>query len=243
MGKSVAFTVMFLMGLMIGPAYGLSPSGQSLNVIQTEGIAEVSGRNDSMTLSIAVLTKGKDMENTALDNSNRVKGVLSAIQDLKIKNLRMKTADFRVTPVRDYQSKPPVISGYEVYNAIEVKMEEFEPGILAEYASKVIGAALGKGANTINYISAYIKNLDGLENEALTLATRKARQRSETIAKAAGVKIKKIVSIHTQPEDIPGPYKLARSAAMAEESGSMAPPVEIGESKVRVRVTMTVEIE
>ena len=113
------------------------------NLILTEGKAEVIGQNDSAKISIAVLTDGRNLEQVSSLNADKSNKVLDTIKSMNLRNLKLKTSNFRVTPHRDYQkARPPRIKGYEVYNAIEVTLEGFEPEQLSKQVSQIIGKSL-----------------------------------------------------------------------------------------------------
>jgi uncharacterized protein YggE len=223
--------------------FAQSPPASDRNLILTEGTAEVMGQNDSAKISIAVVTDGRNLEQISSENAGKTKGVLKAIKGLDIKNLKLKTSNYRVTPQKDYKARPPKIKGYEVHNAIEVTLEGFEPEHLSKHVSKIVGKSLESGANNIHHIQFYIKNKEPLEKEALTQATQEAMDRARTLAKAAGVKLKRIASLSTHPIHIPPRPHMLRAANMKAEAAAAAPPIEIGESQIRVQVSVTYEIE
>jgi uncharacterized protein YggE len=223
--------------------FAQSPSVSERNLIYTEGIAEVKGQNDSARISIAVVTCGRILEQAGSKNADKTKAVITAIKGLNIKDLKLKTSGYRVTPRRDHKNRSPKIKGYEVRNAIEVTLEEFEPEHLSEYISKIVGRALESGANDINGIQIYIKDKEPLEKEALTQATQEAMGRARILALAAGVKLKRIVSLSTNPIHVPSRQYMLRAGEIKAEAGAVSPPIEIGESKVRVQVNVAYEIE
>ena len=224
-------------------SFAESPPALDRNLILTEGTAEVTGQNDSARISIAVVTEGRHLEQVSSDNAEKTKRVLKAVKGLNIKNLKFKTSDYRVTPQRDYKARPPKIKGYEVRNTIEVTLEGFEPEHLARHTSIIVGKALESGANNIHNIQFYIKNKQLLEKEALTQATLKAIDRAGTLARAAGVKLKRIVSLSSYPTHMPPRPHLFRAAGMESDVLAGAPPIETGESKIRVQVSVAYEIE
>jgi len=196
------------------------------NLIFTDGTAEVIGKNDSVRIFIAVLTEGQSLEMVSAANRDITGKVLLAIKSLNIKGLTLKTIDYRVTPQRDYKAKPPKIKGYEVHNGVAVILEGFAPDQL-----------------NIHSIKFYIKDRTLLENEALVLATRQAITRAETLAGAADVKLKRIVSLSTSPVHKPPIPNMFRSAGIQAKTEAMAPPMEPGESRIRVQVSLAYEIE
>ncbi len=238
----ILFLMMSLLSLSYA-SFAQSPPVQERNLIFTEGVAEVMGQNDSARISIAVVTDGKDLEEISGENARKTKKILKAIKRLNSTGLKVETSNYRVTPQKDYKARPPVIKGYEVYNAIEVTLESMEPDGLSAHCSKIIGQALESGANNIDAVHFYIKNRASLEKEALTQATKEAIARAETLAKAAGVKLKRIATLSTHPIQPPLRPKRYRTALMESDAAEGAPPIEVGESQIRVQVSLAYEIE
>jgi uncharacterized protein YggE len=242
MKKAFIQVVTVSLMLMAHSVFAQCPSARDGNLILTDGMAEVTGQNDSAKVSVAVVTQGQNLERVSSENAGKTKAIIQAIKGLNIKDLKLKTSDYRVTPQRDYKARPPKIKGYEVHNAIEITLEGFELEPLSKNVSRIIGKALESGSNTINHIQFYIKNKSALEMEALKQSTQKAMDRARTMAEAAGVKLKRIVSLSTQPIHIPTRQHMLRAAGMKTED-SAAPPIEIGESQIRVQVNIAYEIE
>jgi len=242
--KRALFPVLIAGLLSIGHStFAQSPPVLDRNVIFTEGMAEVTGQNDSANISLAVVTDGENLEHISSENASATKDVIQAIKALNIKNLKLKTSNYRVTPQKDHKARPPKIKGYEVHNAIEVTLEGFEPEHLSKHVSTIVGKALDSGANSIHRIQFYIKNKAPLEKEALTQATQEAMERARTLAQAAAVKLKRIVSLSTHPIHMPPSPLMFGAGVMKAEAATGAPPIEIGESQVLVRVSVAYEIE
>ena len=239
------FIVTLLLGVLFNPFTATAGSGQASdrNLILTDGTAEVIGANDSVRISISVVTQGRNMKTVSAENMDITDKVISAVKLLNIESLKLNTIDFRVTPKRDYKAKPPKIKGYEVHNGVAVILEKFEPDQLSMHASTIIAKALKNGANSIHGIKFYIKNRTLLENKALTLATRKAVARAQTLAKAAGVKLKQIVSLSSYPVARPPRANMLRSAGIQAKAEAMAPPMEPGESRIQAQISLAYEIE
>ncbi len=229
--------------LMANSVFAGSPAASDRNLILTEGSAEVMGQNDSATIFIAVVTDGRKLEQAGSENADKTKAVITVIKGLNIKHLKLETSNYRVTPQRDYKARPPKITGYEVSNAIMVTLEGFETQPLAKHVSRILGKALESGSNAIQRIQFYLKDKSALEKKALKLATQEAMERAKTLAQAAGVTLKGIVSLSTQPMYSPPQPHMLRAAEMKADTGAMAPPMEIGESRIRAQVSIAYEIE
>lgn len=212
------------------------------NLIFAEGTADVSGQNDSARISLSVQSEAREMEKAAADNATKTEAVLQAVKTLRIKDLKVKTRNYRVSPQKDFKAKPPVTKGYEVHNEIEITMEGFAPRELSDQVSKVIGATLKNGANSVSNIQFYIKDKQELEKQGLNLATKAAMAQAKILASAAGVELGRIASISTQPTAVPIRAQMFRAAEMAAQDASIEPPIESGESKIHFRVSVVYEI-
>ena len=228
--------------LVANSVFAGSPAASDRNLILTEGTAEVRGQNDSAKIFIAVVTEGRKLEQAGSENANKTKTILTTLKGLNIKHLKLETSNYRVTPQRDYKARPPTIKGYEVNNAIMVTLEGFETEPLSSHVSQIIGKALESGSNTIQRIQFYLNDKSVLEKKALRLATQEAMERAKTLAEAAGVKLKGIVSLSTQPMYSPPQPHMLRAAKMKTDAEAMAPPMEIGESRIRGQVSIAYEI-
>jgi len=242
--KNAFILILLACTLLIAPAVSAeSVPAAERNLILTDGTAEVSGENDSVRILIAVVIHGRNLEAVSAANMDATEKVLSAVKSLDIKLLTLKTIDYRVTPQRDYKAKPPKIKGYEVHNSVAVTLEGFAPDRLSRHASIIISKALENGANSIQYIKFYIKNRARLEHKALADATRQAIARAEILAEAAGVKLKRIVTLSTYPVHSPPVPNTFRAVGRQALAKTMVPPMEAGESLIRAQVSLVYEIE
>jgi len=242
MKRAFNLILMVCFCLVANSVFARSFETSDRHLIFTEGTAEVTGQNDSAQIFISVVTEGRKLEQAGSENADKTKSVLTAVKGLKIQHLKLETSNYRVSPQRDYKARPPKITGYEVSNAILVTLEGFETEPLSKHVSQIIGKALESGSNEIQRIQFYLKDNSALEKKALKLATQEAMERAKTLAEAAGLKLKGIVSLSTQPIYAPPRPHMLRAAEMKADAGNMAPPMEIGESRIRVQVSIAYEI-
>lgn len=210
------------------------------NLLQVGGDAEVAAENDSLRLLAAVVTEHKLAEEAASANAKISENVLKAFRDLKVANLKLKTEQYQVQPRYDHEARPPRIAGYRVQNTVSAVFEGEEAEKLADTATRLADAALAAGANNIQQVSFYVHDREKHEQEALRKATQSALERARVLAKAAGVRLKRIAFLSSDasaPQAVP----MLRAAAMSERGAP--PPFEAGESKFSAHVTLAYEIE
>jgi uncharacterized protein YggE len=107
---------------------------------------------------------------------------------------------------------------------------------------ELLDVAVGAGATSIGGIRFDLKDRTETEQAALQRAVADARTQADTAAKAAGLKVERIVRIEVNRESSapppPRPMMAMRETALA----ATAPPISPGELEIRVSVTMTAVI-
>ena len=197
-----------------------------------------------MRVSVGVVTEGPSADQAAESNAAKTKAVLTAVQGLRLKDLKLKTTRYQVQPQWDYERKPPKLVGYQVHNTVEVTWEQAESAKLALWVPRIIQAALANGANSMDELAFYRQDRSALEQQALGQATEQALAKAKVVARAAGVRLRRIATLTTQPTEVPPVFMPPRALAFgAAAEKQLAPPVEAGESKVGARVTLAYEIE
>lgn len=229
--------------LVASTAQVLAAEPQPKPLLTTDGTAEVSAENDSVRLALGVVTEAATAERAAEDNAARSKDVLNAVQALRIKDLKLRTTRYQVQPKWDFQHQPRQITGYTVQNSVEAVLEGVETARLTAAVPKLIQAALAKGANAVDELTFYRRDRDELEQQALAQATAQALAKAKVLARAAGVRLKRIESLTSQPAETPPVFMPMRAMALGAAEKQMAPAVEAGESKVGARVTLVYEID
>jgi uncharacterized protein len=137
------------------------------------------------------------------------------------------------------ESQVPKIIGYTANNNVSVRQRR-----LGDYG-KVIDTLVSAGANQVNGPMFQLDEQDAALDEARMQAMRTARQRAELYARAAGLRVVRILSINESGGYYgPPPVVFAR----AERGGAMAPPppppapVQPGELQLNANVTVLFEL-
>src|SRR3546814_12466051 len=139
----------------------------------------------------------------------------------------MQTSSVNLQPQYRYQeNQPPQRVGYQSSNMVQVRVRKIED------SGRIIDALVAQGANQINGPSLSVDQADAALDEARTAALAKARQRAELYAKAAGLRVKRIISISEGGAvSPPMPYPVARMSIGRTSCGqgkSVAVRVNVG---------------
>ena len=157
------------------------------------------------------MTRGKDSGDALTQNNQLMTQVIGNLKDLGLEETEYQTCHFHIQPF--YQKTPQgyddqaMIIGYEIYNSIQVKT------LKLHLADKILSAAVQGGVNQVNQINFSLHNPQMYREEAIQAATQNALADANALAKAAGVKIKRILNIslnHWQTS--PTPYMMSRSS-------------------------------
>lgn len=215
-----------------GPARAGDHDRPSLTVT---GQGMVEAVPDLATVSLGVTTQGDSAAAAMAANSAALSAVMDRLAASGIEARDIQTSNLSLSPNWVHGadgSEPPRIAGYVAANQVSVRVRD-----LARLG-EVLDAAIADGANTLNGIAFGMQDDAALLDEARAAAVQDARARAQTLAGAAGVQLKRIVSI-TEAGGIAPPLPMYRmEATLASDV-----PVAQGEIGITASVTLVYEIE
>ncbi len=207
----------------------------AIRVIEVDGTGEARGTPDVATLNLAIETHAVTAEEAASRNGALAEKIIGALKAKLGDKGKISTGGYSLNPEYDQRpSREPKIVSYTAQNSITA-----ETGAL-NLLGTLIDAAIGAGANRVNYLSFALKDDSKVRSEAITIATRDAKAQADALAAALGVKLGKVVKATTVAESRPIPMQRGFAMAAAEK---VATPVEPGEVTVPVTVSLTFYIE
>lgn len=199
--------------------------------VSVTGNGTAKARPDTAHITTGVVSDG-DTARAALDvNSKAMTTMIAAVKDLGIGAKDIQTVNFAVHPryTRAKEGEAQKISGYRVVNTLRINVSDIDK------LGQILDAVVAQGSNEIGGVAFSIAEADSLTDEARREAMDDAKRKASLLAKSAGAKLGKVMTIS---EDMPHP--LPRQAftrgAVAAES---APPIEAGEQSLSVRVNVT----
>ncbi len=226
----------------VGPAPTLSP-GATLLTVSAEG--RTLRQPDVAMFSAGVTTQGKTAGEALGANSAAMTRVIAALKAAGITDRDIQTSNLSLNPVYAQPRRLPDgsveqpeqrIVGYAVNNTVSVRQRK-----LADYG-KVIDTLFSSGANQVNGPSFQLDDPEPAMDEARTDAVKRARARAELYARAAGMRIVRILSIaEGGGYSGPQPVIFARGG-MAAPPAPPPPPVQAGEVQTSASVTVQFEL-
>ena len=151
--------------------------------ISATGDAET--RPDLATFSAGVSSLGPTSEAATTANNLKMNRVMTAIESLGVKRDDTQTQNLSVNRI-DYGRNR---GQFEANNVVSVKVRKIDS------AGAVIGAATGAGANIVSGPILTVDDREKANLSAYAAAFRAARARADVYAKAAGLKVARVLSI------------------------------------------------
>ncbi|MBA2728885.1 MAG: SIMPL domain-containing protein [Parachlamydiaceae bacterium] len=196
---------------------------------------------DELQLSIGVVTLSDTAEAALAENSSKMQAIIATIEAAGLPKSDYKTSRFSIHPnYTPYPKDPPQnwkpsIVGYEVSNAINIKTDKLD------LAGKLIDTASKAGANNIENISFGLKDQRSHWDQSITQATTNAKNDAEVIARAANIKLVKLLEVSLENTNLIAPQQsdMRFTKFMAAEA---TPPIKAEDIEINSSVNVVYEI-
>jgi uncharacterized protein len=221
-----------------------SLNNSNKNVFHTQGTGKATAAPDIASVTVGITQDAlvvKDAQNKVNEATSKI---IADLKKLGINEKDIKTQNYSVNPKYNYyvptRNKP---DGYTVSQEMEIKSKSIDK------INKVIDVATADGANIVNGANFTFSDelQKKLENKAREDAVKDAKQKAETLSKAAGMNLGKVIDItESNNRFYPIPMmKTATGLGTSEEAQDLAAPttqVSPGENTVNVTVDITYEV-
>lgn len=155
--------------------------------IRVSGSATVSTVPDLATFTFALEGRGQDLPVVKEDIDARTARLVQLCKSLDIPTNKITATEVSIRPQYHYQNK--TLLGYQVSRTLTVTLAD-----LANYSALVNGA-IESGITTIRNIIIDTSQRDELQRHALETAVRDAGRKARIIARGAGVKLGRLLSV------------------------------------------------
>lgn len=198
--------------------------------ITVTGTGDIDVQPDHAQIQIEVRTEGINVSTAQQENAVIMNRVIDSLIALNIPREAIQTTAYAIFPNYDFIEGRQVLRGYEVQNAITVKLKNISQ------VGTVIDTAVRNGANQVSAVQFKIVNEDAYYRQALQFAMIDAMAKAKSIAETMHV------TLHALPVEIieesntalPVPY---RSLQLSNQQ--YVTPVEPG----MITVSATVRVK
>jgi uncharacterized protein YggE len=224
----------FLFGLLgVAMVCSTAEAAPSIRVVAQ---ATVSVKPDQAEVDLGVTTASKTAAAAVASNDRKMGEVLAALKKELGGDGELKTTEVSVQP-RFAETKSGElaarVTGYTVTNTVHVRVSNVRA------VGRLLDAALGAGANTIDRVAFTLRDAEAAQGQALRAASAKARARAAAIAEGQGLRVGDVLSVSEgDVEDPFAPFEgLAGRRAKANEQ-AFAMRVEPGSLEIAATVTV-----
>ena len=165
--------------------------------IIVEGVGKKFYNPDEVEINLNFYTRDDSYESALENGTKNVENFINdVLEKMDFNKEIMKTRSFRVYEEKqyDYDRKKYIKSGYAYTQQANIKFN-YSMNIIAEFMDMV-----SKLKNPPKYhLSFNVKDIKGCKDEVLAEAYNKAKEKAETIAKAAGKELKECVKTNFIP--------------------------------------------
>ena len=197
---------------------------------------------DLAVFSAGVTTQGATAGEAMSANAAAMNKVFAALRKAGIADKDVQTSNINLNPVygqpvigpNGQVTQEPRIIGYQANNSVSVKQRNLKA------MGGVLDALVAAGANNVNGPSFQVDDVDAAQDEARVAAMTKARARANLYAKAAGLRVVRVISISEGGGYAPPPMPVMYAkAAMADAAPT---PIAVGEVESQINVTVQFEL-
>lgn len=187
---------------------------------------------DIATIRSGVVSQAATAAAALSDNAQRMTRVVAALRRAGVADRDIQTAQIQLQPQYRYaENQPPAITGYQASNSVSIRFRDVAK------SGTILDALVAQGANQIDGPTLSVDAADAALDEARTDAIRRARARAELYARAAGLRVDRILTIAEGGASLPQPpmpVMMARMAVQRDEST----PIVAGEQELTASVSV-----
>jgi uncharacterized protein YggE len=234
----------FIGALMLASAALPTPAAaQQASITQTiagtrldiDATGEVTRVPDVAIISAGVVSRSATASGAMQDAADRMERVIAALKRAGIADRDIQTSSVNLNPEYKYvENQPAQLVGYSASNSVTVRFRDIRN------SGKVLDALVSQGANQINGPNLTVDKPEAALDEARAKAIANARARADLYAKALGLRVVRVVSVSESGGNYPAPPPMPMYARA--EAASAKTPIEPGEQKLQVNLSVTFEL-
>lgn len=231
----------YLAGINLKNLMSWQKPASSSDTIVVSADAKVVAVPDVALTTLSVESRGKTPADVLADNRKKMNDMTSYLKGLGIADKDIRTSQFNLMPNYVYNSDAgrQDIDGYILTQSLDVKIRDLKK------VGDVLSEAVNRGANQVGQLSFIIDDPAQLLQQARLDAIKKAQDKAQSLAAAAGLKIGKVRNFS---EDLGGDYYQPMMAQSARNmtgmgTGGGSPDIQPGSNEVNVTVSLTFEVE
>lgn len=224
-------------------ASSYSSSASPARTFTVSGEGKVVAIPDTAEFVYSVITEG-GVDLTALqkENARKVNLANNFLKENGVEEKDIQTLSYNISPrYQHYKCEkspcpPPEIVGYSINQSVKVKVRDLSR------AGSLLSGVVEQGANSVSNLSFTVDDIEELKNQARIEAIEIAKAKAKAVAKSAGFKLGKLVSLN-ESFLLPAPpvfFSFREAQVVGAEEGVSLEP---GSQEIKVNISLTYAID
>lgn len=200
------------------------------NKLKVNGEGIVSVAPTSSTITLGVITESNTVSAAQNENNQLTNNVVHSLLGAGVPNENIKTVDFRIDILYDFENSKQTLRGYRVTHILQIS------DVPIQSTGSIVDMAVQNGANSVTSINFTVSDPQVYYATALENALKDATSKARTIANELGVQLQEI-PLHVQElsqQSPPIPFQTAMFA-----KSETASPIQPGELTITARIEAT----
>ena len=228
------FIVFFIYTKLAGPIPFLvnNYTTTKTDLFQATGAGSASAAPDEVTISFGVTKNASTVADAQSQTNTAIDNILENLKSLGVSDKDLKTTNYSINPNYTFEGTQK-ISGYTVTQNIDLKIKDIKN------TNKAIDTITANGGNLVGQVQFGFddKTKEKLEEQARKEAVGNAKQKAESLAKTAGIRLGKIINVTESQDNFPRPIPFESAKAGIQETPSTN--ITPGENSINITVTLT----
>lgn len=210
------------------------PSQPAPDLVIASGEGVVKRAPDQAFVTVAAEARSRQPAEAQTQNAAVATAIRSRLSDFKLATDAVRTVSVDMQPQFDWANGKQTLRGYVATNVIEVRLDD------VTRVGDVIDAVIAAGATRVTGVRFTLKDMAGIEQQALKLASAAALARATAMAEGVGRNIDRVVRLDETGSDTVPPPRPVMMRLRGEAADGAAPetPVTAGDVEARVSVTL-----
>jgi uncharacterized protein YggE len=218
------------------------PISISSIVSQKDSLFTVSGEGKvTVVPDIGIVNLGISISRSTVKDTqteaNRVINAISAeVKKMGVDSKDIQTSNYNIYPQYDYRNTTNRITGYQITSTLTITVRDLDK------LNSVIDVATANGANTVSGVSLTVNDerLKELNLQAREKAVAEAKIKAESLAKAAGISLGRIINVQESSPSYPRPMLYATDLKAGLGGGSET-NIQPGSTDIVSSITLSYE--
>lgn len=204
--------------------------------IEVQGSCDIKVTPDRGVITFTSEHQAKDQQDAVKKTHDQINKLKEEIKALKLSDLELKTTNYSVFQVREYEKDKYVEKGYKATLSLEVTTSN-----IAEIGNTTVKAS-NVGIKNVGSLSTYLSNEKTQEEylKCLDIAAIDAKKKANQLANKLGFKIGNVIELVESPNIQKSYGDRPMLKMMALSSNESAAPSDVEAGKVQFATTIKV---